>query len=79
MLEILDSQRLKQNPTKYQEKLNNLRRKLLLKAALDPHFLNNPWTVGQMVTDTMYRDDDRDFDALLMVLYATLKKHECKY
>lgn len=66
-MEILDAPMLKQNPAKFQKRLRDVQKRLLLRAMFDRNFLNNPKKVGELVAKTMYSDDDRDINLILIV------------
>ena len=68
VMEMLDNSMLKhQSPEKYQQRLKNLPRILLIQAVVDPNFLNNPQKVGEQIAKTMYTDKDRNTSVMLMV------------
>ena len=56
-----------EGPDKYQEKLNNLPKILLLRAATDKNFLNNPEAVGEEVANTLYTSNNQNISTMLMV------------
>ena len=64
---MLDTSVMNQNNEEYQKRLNNLQKKLLLRAASDSNFLSNPEEVGKMVSKTMYVEDGRNISDVLMV------------
>ncbi len=72
VMEMLDNSMLKhQSPEKYQQRLKNLPRILLIQAIVDPNFLNNPQKVGKQIAKTVYTDKDRNTSVVLMVCNHT--------
>jgi hypothetical protein len=67
-MEMLKASMLKyESPASYEEKLNNLPKILLLRAALDRNFLKNPKDVGEVVANTLYTNNNQNTTAMLMV------------